>query len=364
MLSEIGSDFWENQLNTMEEAFLIEGIQSVDFGDYFISGRSAIRALCRQFNHNNKKVLLPAYTCETVVQPFEKEGWNIAYYEIRKNLSIDKKDLVEKINSFCPSLVLIQNYFGFNTTGEITQILDICQEESIVVVEDITQNILSKYEKIRADYYVGSLRKFFAIPEGGILLSKGSKAPCYLKKEAVSKILKEAQRAFGLKQKYINNEGICKEDFLEAYHIWKSNFIKYDEPQDINIETLQMLNVIDLKLLKTQRQVNYSLLCQELRNVTGVKIIVDSQDEEEVPLYFPMYIEDKSKRKELQQYLAKEKIYCPIIWPQYVSDEYLGEGSKYIYEHILCIPCDQRYGQEEMERIIDAIKTYARKIGD
>ena len=68
-----------------------------------------------------------------------------------------------------------------------------------------------------------------------------------------------------------------------------------------------------------------------------------------------IYVQD---RKALQSELIKDAIYAPIIWP--VEDEavLINDEVKYMYEHLLAIPCDQRYDVVDMQRIIEIIRRY------
>ena len=45
-------------------------------------------------------------------------------------------------------------------------------------------------------------------------------------------------------------------------------------------------------------------------------------------------------------------------WP--VEDErvLIDEDVKYIYDHLLAIPCDQRYDEKDMQRAIDIINNF------
>ena len=56
--------------------------------------------------------------------------------------------------------------------------------------------------------------------------------------------------------------------------------------------------------------------------------------------------------------MAKENIFCPIIWKK---DKRLNIENYYcnnIYDKIICIPCDQRYNEEDMNRIVKVIKKF------
>ena len=80
--TEIGSDFFDYQISNKNQ---------IDFHPinkyykelFFISGRNAIYALIKQLKKYNKIVLLPVYTCETIIEPFIKDSWEIIYYTIR-----------------------------------------------------------------------------------------------------------------------------------------------------------------------------------------------------------------------------------------------------------------------------------------
>ena len=51
--------------------------------------------------------------------------------------------------------------------------------QGIIIVEDITHSLLSDCWQSCADYMVGSLRKWCAIPDGGILIKTTDKeVPC------------------------------------------------------------------------------------------------------------------------------------------------------------------------------------------
>ena len=53
----------------------------------------------------------------------------------------------------------------------------------------------------------------------------------------------------------------------------------------------------------------------------------------------------------MQRALAEKGIYCPVIWP--VPQQALGvcEVAEFTAEHMLGVPCDQRYTPEDMTYI-------------
>ena len=65
-----------------------------------------------------------------------------------------------------------------------------------------------------------------------------------------------------------------------------------------------------------------------------------------------MYLE---KNVQIRKRLIENKIYIPILWPN-VLTENNEDSIEYKYaNNILPIPCDQRYGIEDMKKIIKLI---------
>ena len=72
-----------------------------------------------------------------------------------------------------------------------------------------------------------------------------------------------------------------------------------------------------------------------------------------VPLVFPFYIK---KGNELRSKLIKNKIFCAKYWPNVFMDKEATEFEKELVNNTICLPIDQRYGIEDMKRIINLIK--------
>lgn len=356
MMREIGSDFWENKQTENRKPFVISGVQRPTEEQYFISGRSAIRAFARYVKTGNKNILLPAFTCETVITPFKKEGWDIYYYPIHLDLIPNYDAMKKLIMEKSPTVIYLQSYFGFHTLTDVEEIITICKEKNITLIEDLTQCLFSDFEKTKADYHVASLRKYISIPEGGILLAHGYTVEGQILPPEKA-VIHTAQEAFWDKKLYIEGSTeISKERFLNAYKKWKRLIGEFDDVYQINEESKKILEYVDVDYMKKKRRDNYSYLWYEIQHISWVYSVFSLPDIDEVPLYFPVYIKAAEERKRIQQYLAERDIYCPIVWPQYMEDREIDEESKYIYEHILCIPCDQRYRRKEMLRIIEEIK--------
>ena len=58
--------------------------------------REAMFAIALKYKESKKSVLIPAYTCQTVIDPFIELGWTVHFYNIEKTLRIDLEDLNDK----------------------------------------------------------------------------------------------------------------------------------------------------------------------------------------------------------------------------------------------------------------------------
>ena len=152
MKSEVGSNFWEYELKAKEKNHCLWW-KSPDYCvEYFKSGRNAIKALCRKLNVSKKSALLPIYTCTTVIDPFLEEGWEIGFYRLNTDLTLNYESLFQKYENNEPSVILFHSYFGLDTLKNDFDIIRQLQDRGALIVEDITQALLSHHHIPIADY--------------------------------------------------------------------------------------------------------------------------------------------------------------------------------------------------------------------
>jgi hypothetical protein len=77
----------------------------------------------------------------------------------------------------------------------------------------------------------------------------------------------------------------------------------------------------------------------------------------DTPLFVPIFIKN-GQRDELQNYLSKYDVYCPIHWP--VPDAYRSIRN-YLYESGISLVCDQRYAIDDMRYVARLIKEFFEK---
>ena len=138
---------------------------------------------------------MPAYMCDTVFIPFVKSGWELVFYHIDKDMKADRAELEELIDSEKPSLFFIHDYYGADTWAGLRTFLDECQDSGMLIMEDVTQAYYLNVNT-RADYVIGSLRKSYAIPDGGFVATNHS-----ISEDIVEKDDSFAMERFGMLRK-------------------------------------------------------------------------------------------------------------------------------------------------------------------
>ena len=167
---EIGSDFELNIVNLKETGDNIFQYLKEYKVVYTDSGRSAAYILNNLLKPGI--ALLPSYVCESVIQVYEND-FEVQFYKIKRDFSIDWEDFEKKLNHNV-AVVYLMHYFGRLQTKDILlQILQTKEKYGFTIIEDSTHSIFTKVRTI-GDYCICSLRKWFPIPDGGVLYtSKG-----------------------------------------------------------------------------------------------------------------------------------------------------------------------------------------------
>jgi hypothetical protein len=348
---EIGSEFWIDKLPNEYKVGIPEWINR--FGNSVLTscGRGAISLLLQIAKPKIKTALLPAYMCETVILPFIEHGYVCYFYDI----NMDMTPNIASIEKYMDIGVFLHaGYYGFPTNEGLSDVINRMKSESIIIVEDVTHTLFSDYPRFDAnDYYVGSLRKWMGLPSGGFLASRN---PIDARPGINESFASYRKEALQMKSHYMNDGSeVLKEQFLKLFANGEKVLNSDLKPYHIDAASLGLINILDQEQLKEKRRSNYRALLDGLRDIKYIKPVFDNLEDGICPLFYPIYIEEN--RTEIRRNLTSEKIYCPIHWPipVQIKLDNLSNTEK-IYSTVLSIPCDQRYGITEMERIITVLK--------
>ena len=363
MLSEMGSNFWFEPEEVKGSCDITPEIYGIGGDDYIwtYSGRQAISfvldTLLGENDSFNKVALLPPYTCHTVFNPFYNYGFDVYSYEIDEHFISTKEMILKRAKEVKPGVVLLQRYFGFDTIKEAVSLTEELKELGIIVIEDATQAIFSKLDILPVDYHVASVRKYFGTPDGGFVVShrgKLNRDKFISNDERRNELVLEAS---SLKNKYMSDMSGDKKEFLKLFGEAEEMLDEDNSFRYISDTALKIQSSNDNENIAQRRRENYRLLYSLLKDVKGMRIVFSEPEDNEAPLYMPIYVDDD--RLKLQAHLRNASIYAPVVWPRPERcPEYLGEVGDDFYNHIICLLVDQRYDEGDIKREAYRVKEF------
>lgn len=272
---------------------------------------------CRKY----KKVYVPYYTCDSVIEPIEKLGIEYEFYHIDRSYCIVNAPKLNKNEA-----LIYTNYWGLQDA----YCQDLVSQYGKQLILDYTQAFFSKPISGIDTFY--SCRKFFGVPDGGYL---------YTDVEADFEI--EEDFSWHRMDSLVKRIDISPEAGYDDFHKTSASFhtmlIKH-----MSRFTKRMMNGIDYEYVAQCRIDNYNYL----RTHLGGRQLNNGV----VPMVFPYETE---KGQALRQLLISNKVFVAKYWPN--VDKWCAADSEesWMANHILPLPIDQRYGEEDMNRIINNI---------
>lgn len=360
MFKEIGSNFWlePKQLEEQEKVDLnLRYVSEEEDAVYTSSGRGAISLILSSIEPKNKYALLPIYTCESVIMPFVKKGYDINFFDIEPDLTINKVKFLEFVKKNNPGIILLHGYFGFDSLHGIRPEYRKLRDQGIIIIEDITHSVISKYDMVGADYYLASLRKWLALPDGGVAIS--IKQKLFSENFSIHKNLMEQNiKAIKMKYKYTKDpDPKLKAEYRKIFYSMEDLLDKDCSIYSMSNISENILKNTDFNEIRKKRRNNFKYLLNLISEFTFISPVFKTLPKNVTPLYLPVYI--SGIRGKLQKHMAKNEIYMPVHWPMpKIWQKTLTKNAEYIYENILSIPCDQRYSNKDMDRIAKTLSMY------
>ena len=287
------------------------------------TGRNCLEYILRVRGY--KKLYLPYYSCEVLLEPFEKLGIEHAFYHINEHLELDEEILLSNGEA-----ILYINYFGLKQ-GYVETLAAKYGKQLIV---DNTQAFFAQPIDGIDTFY--SCRKFFGVPDGAYL---------YCAKELESDFEQDhswERMAHLLKRIDLSPEDAYV-DFREEDEKLKNNPIR-----TMSKLTHRIMASIDYNGVAERRRQNYQILDKVLSKENGISLLLATDT---VPMVYPFLTTDM----QLRQRLIDSKVYIATYWPNVLDwcDENNTEDT--LTRQLLPIPIDQRYGSEDMVRIMKLI---------
>jgi len=289
------------------------------------TGRNCLEYILKAYKY--KKILLPNYICEVVLEPISALGLEYEFYSIDENLNPIMPVGIDSATAF-----LYVNYFGIKQKT----VVELSQKVKNLIVDN-TQAFYAATPTNASSF--NSARKFFGVADGAYLFCEArlsERFPVATSIDRMAHLVKRIET--GPESGY-------------ADYLTNDSALQNLPIQMMSSLTHRILDSIDYEESRRVRVENFSYLQDQLGEMNHLTIDVDLANG--VPMVYPLLTNSTSIRKTL----IDNKIFVAKYWPNkegwYKSSSY----EVYLRDNLLAIPIDQRYSLEEMSYIVQVIKS-------
>lgn len=321
---------------------------------YLRSGREALlMAGIAACDKKEKVILFPAYCCWSMSAPFEKEGYQVVYYRLNEDLTVDLDYLKELMGRAKADAILTMNFYGSANTDDAVRL---AKENGLVVIEDFSHCTFSIKQIFNpeVDIYVSSIRKSVGVCDGSIILSKEKMPEQYIQEEMKDFADKRFVAQTDKRLYTWRKDQEKKQEFLGTIRECEGIIDEFTAVRPISERAKKMLAQVNGEEIAYARRENMRHLWARLNgNVRMVPGLERSFEKEgSSPFSLPILVEN---RDEVQGKLARRGVYTQWLWP--LCDEAMAicHVSKEMNEKMLSVPIDQRFSWDDIEEIAEII---------
>lgn len=299
----------------------------------FVNARSALSALLMQLNPS--RVLLPAYCCLSLVEACA--GHRFEFYPLTEDMAPDVHFLERTARA--GDHILAINYFGKAPSHLFQKFVE--QRQDLLFIEDCAQALSTNVPQW-GHWRLFSPRKLVGVADGGFIIPRNGKQPqIFVRSASIDSVVLRWSAAL---LRFEDRE----EEFNSLWHNRNQDNERSMKVEDKKISNLSygLLSQFDVDRIIRQRKTNYHALYSALSHVSLLK------DSEPVyaPFGFPIRVAARIRDK-LIEHLIYNHIFPAVHWRDLVAPAFDFEFEHQLSKEILTLPCDQRYGLEEMSYI-------------
>ena len=284
------------------------------------SGRACLGYLIEQ--RGIRKIALPDFNCDVVEAVCRAHGLEIRFYPVGADLRPGTLQTEED------EWFYLVNFYGQLTADELQNI-------TARVPRLIVDNAQAYFDlPMKGVDTLYTCRKFLGVADGGFVYTDAParELPADESRERMSFVLGRFERPAG-------------EYFAAAA---KNNDELSMEPKRMSALTENLLHAVDYERVKRIRTENFRRLHEGLggQNLLNLRL---TEGAYAYPLMLP-------EGQTIRRKLIEQKIFVPMLWPNVPEQQPAESDACRLAREILPLPCDQRYGAEEMDHIIRAVR--------
>jgi hypothetical protein len=231
--------------------------------------------------------------------------------------------------------LLYTNYFGIRGTYA-KSLLSRYDRKSVIV--DSSQALFSPPHECLATIY--SPRKFLGVPDGGLLVSS---TPVH-----TPELVDEG--SFDRAGPLLKRMAFSPEAGYEEHQTAECTL--FDQPpKRMSNLTRRILSSVDYGEVCLARNRNFAYLHKHLGRYNLLPI--DAGDING-PLCYPFL----TRSPELRKILIEQRIYVSTYWHDVLALVDATSSEKFLVHGLVPLPCDQRYGEPEMARVVEVCEKF------
>ena len=309
---------------------------------YYASGRTALYQILCSIAPLHTIVWMPDWLCYTMVEAAEKAGYEVVFYELDGNFKATLEAL-DRSGFRNGDVMLMVNYFGLQDLTSTAKAVKEAYPEAIVIEDDVQAYwSFAEKENPYADYRFTSMRKAFAIPDGGLV-----KTTRPMPEATCSNTFAPLKVKAGVMKRHRGEAGIKDEDYLALFK--KGDELIGDNYESrMSNDSQRLFAGTDFEQAKCQRQANARVIIEGLSRL-GIEPLIEVPADC-VPLFIPICLEN---RDNVRRRMFQHEVFCPMHWP--VEGLSVKTG-KEMAGHELSLIVDQRYSHDDMDILLDLLK--------
>lgn len=271
---------------------------------------------------------VPDFMCDSVPDLLRREGVEVRTYPVGLDLLPD----YDAFEIAAGEWMLLCDYYGQLRAEDVERALDTSEGRLAV---DETQGFFRQPWAEADTLY--TCRKWFGVADGGYLAtSDGARLAHELPRDEshvrMGFVLGRLERPAG-------------EFFGEAS---ENNDLFAGEPaKEMSPITENILRAVNYRAVKARRGANWDILDAALAHVNKLH-----PRKPDGAFMYPLMVDGA---QEIRRRLIEERIFVPCLWPNVLDEAPEGSAALRLARDVLPLPVDQRYGEKDMEAVIDAL---------
>lgn len=291
------------------------------------TARNSIEYILRAKKY--KKIYLPNYTCDSIIEPAKKLKIEYEFYSIDKNL---EPVFDQKIKP--GECILYINYFGLKDSFIKKMVPQI---DNLII--DNSQAFYTLPFKDTDTVY--SPRKFFGVPDGG-----------YLFTDMFIDYSLETDTSYSRLLPLLKRIDLGSEKAYKDYKA-KEKKLKYNKIKYMSKLTNELLKSIDYNKIRKKREENFAYLHSEFKEINELSYLIDKNNLKG-PMIYPLLVRNKQIRKQL----IENKIFVATYWNDSLKRLKINDFERKLVDNLVALPIDQRYDFEELNKIIKKVNKF------